>query len=192
MNDEPRRPVEPQPAKGSQVVPPEGPHEYVETQSLEGPHAPQEQAHGFDAAAEGDKVTGDIERIVSEVLRYGVLLSFAIVLAGSVWLFLAGNTGYAGLGTIGKGALKTLTFYRGGKHPVFAAPTTPGETIRGVMQGKPYALIALGLLVLIATPVFRVAVSVATFLWEGDRLYGLITAYVLLVLIISFVAGKGG
>lgn len=167
---------------------------YVETQPLLGPPAPGEHAHGFPAAEEGDKAIADMEEVVSNALRYGVLTSFVILLLGSIWLFLRGHTGYADMNTIGKGALKTLTAYhaKGSSGPFLRTPTTPGETLRGVLLGKPYAVISLGLLLLIATPVLRVAVSVFTFLWEGDRLYAVITTYVLLILIVSFLIGKGG
>lgn len=163
----------------------------VETQSLEGPHAPEEYAIGFPAEAEGDRAVAEMEALVSQVLRYGVLLSFAIVFAGAAWLFISRHTGYATLSTAGAGALTALTRYRGG-HTILLAPTSPTATVQGALAGKAYAIVMLGLLVLIATPVLRVAVSVITFLREGDRLYALITAYVLGVLIVSFLIGKGG
>ncbi len=138
-----------------------------------------------------DKAITDMEGIVATVLRYGVLLSFAIVLLGSIWLFASGRTGYAGLRTTGENALHALTQYRG-DHDIATMPTTPGEVFVGAAHGRPYAIIILGLLVLIATPVLRVAVSVVTFAWERDRLYTIITAYVLAILIVSFIIGKGG
>jgi uncharacterized membrane protein len=141
---------------------------------------------------DNERNLAQMEDIVSNVLRYGVLLSFAIILVGSVWLFLAGQTGYAGLHTSGKDAVAQLIDYRHGIHRPLALPQTPGEVFAGVGQAKPYAVIALGLLVLIATPVLRVAASVLTFLWERDLLYAFITAYVLTVLIVSFFLGKGG
>lgn len=133
-----------------------------------------------------------MEEIVSNVLRYGVLISFAIILIGSVWLFFGGQTGYAGLHVTGNDAVAQLINYRRGIHRPLALPNTPGEVLAGLAHAKPYAVIAFGLLVLIATPVLRVAASVVTFLWECDLLYAAITAYVLAVLIISFFLGKGG
>jgi uncharacterized membrane protein len=47
-------------------------------------------------------------------------------------------------------------------------------------RGRP--LIMAGLLVLIATPVARVGASLVAFLQQGDRIYALMTAFVLLVL----------
>jgi uncharacterized membrane protein len=50
---------------------------------------------------------------------------------------------------------------------------------------EPLAVSQLGLLVLLATPVARVAASVFGFLVEGDRLYTAITSAVLAVLLAS-------
>ncbi len=50
---------------------------------------------------------------------------------------------------------------------------------------RPQAIIALGLLLLIATPVLRVAVSVVTFALEKDRKYVVITLIVLAILLFS-------
>lgn len=50
---------------------------------------------------------------------------------------------------------------------------------------EPLAITQLGLLVLLATPVARVAASVVGFALEGDRLYTAITAAVLLILLTS-------
>ena len=48
----------------------------------------------------------------------------------------------------------------------------------------------LGLLVLMATPVMRVAVSVLAFIHHRDRTYALITAAVLCLLLLSLVLGR--
>ncbi len=49
-----------------------------------------------------------------------------------------------------------------------------------------------GLLLLVATPVARVALSIVIFIIERDRLYVLITAAVLLILVVAFVTGAAG
>jgi uncharacterized membrane protein len=63
---------------------------------------------------------------------------------------------------------------------------------QGLQMGNPLAVIMAGLLVLLATPVLRVAVSVVAFALEGDLRYVTITFLVLLVLLASFVLGKAG
>jgi uncharacterized membrane protein len=50
---------------------------------------------------------------------------------------------------------------------------------------EPLAITQLGLLVLLATPVARVAASVVGFALESDRLYAALTAAVLLILLTS-------
>lgn len=52
------------------------------------------------------------------------------------------------------------------------------------------AMIQLGLVVLIATPVARVVFSMITFLRERDRLYAMFTAVVLVLLLYSILASK--
>lgn len=170
----------------------EAENQNVPLQSLEGPPSPALESHGVPPEIEGDKAVADMEAVISNALRYGVLTSFFVILAGSLWFFLSGHAGYAGLTTAGKHAATALTTYHGKSNASLHSPTTPGDVISGLRQGKSYALISLGLLLLIATPVLRVAVSVFTFLWDRDRLYAAITTYVLAVLIVSFLIGKGG
>jgi len=60
----------------------------------------------------------------------------------------------------------------------------------GVRALRGRAIVILGLLLLIATPVVRVAVSIFAFIYQGDRIFTLITAVVLCLLLLSFVLGK--
>lgn len=71
-----------------------------------------------------------------------------------------------------------------------AAPSSDGVTAFGSMMAnlaalRPVGLAQLGLVVLLATPVVRVAASVVAFAMEGDRLYAAITLVVLLILLTS-------
>ena len=126
------------------------------------------------------------EEIIGWILRVGVAASAVCVLLGVVVLFITGDTGYGG--TIS--SLSHLTRYTSGAQGRF--PTAPGDVISGLAQFKPYAIIALGLLLLILTPVIRVAASIVIFLLERDYAYVVITAFVLLILIVSFLLGKAG
>ena len=66
------------------------------------------------------------------------------------------------------------------------APTTDfGGLISRLGILEPLAIVQLGLLALLATPVVRVAASVVAFASEGDRLYTAITAIVLAILLAS-------
>ncbi len=59
------------------------------------------------------------------------------------------------------------------------------RTLPALLELRPFAIAQLGLLVLLATPVLRVAASVVAFALEGDRLYATISGLVLAVLLTS-------
>jgi uncharacterized membrane protein len=112
--------------------------------------------------------------VIGIVLRYGVIASFAIVALGSAFLFLEGQTGYSRLGTA---------------EDLFGAQNGfligLGPLVQGVASAKPYAIIDLGLVVLLATPVARVVISVFLFAEEKRYIFVAITATVLAILMLS-------
>jgi uncharacterized membrane protein len=110
----------------------------------------------------------EMEIVISNFLRIGVVLSAIVVFIGLLMFLVTGNSGYTG------------DYF----------PTTPSEIMRGSILLKPYAIILLGLIILILTPVFRVGVSILVFIKEKDFLYVKITSVVFIILIISFVLGK--
>lgn len=121
----------------------------------------------------------DFNSIIGNLLRFGVIISSTIILVGCLLLFAENNTGYYALTTAEE------LFVRHNKFLVGFVPL-----IQGIIAGKPFAIIDLGLIVLLATPILRVAVSI--FLFAAERRYILvgITAAVLVILIIStFVLG---
>ena len=126
------------------------------------------------AETDRDKLIRQAEIIISNVLRGGVLLSAFIILVGVV-MFYARYLPNGG---------RTIS-----DHPF---PHSVAAVISGLTTGSPLAVIALGLLVLLLTPVMRVAVSIVAFAIEGDHLYTVITSIVLAILIISFLLGKAG
>lgn len=126
-----------------------------------------------------------VELFIARLLRWGVILSFVIVGIGIVAVVLTGGTGYH---QIQLDDLASIVAY----HPRPDFPTTFREVLSGVLAFKPYAIISLGLLVLIAIPVMRVAVSVIAFALERDWLYVAITGFVLVILLLSFAIGEGG
>lgn len=121
----------------------------------------------------------DFNAVIGLVLRYGVIISFAVVGVGSILLFAEGQTGYYPLG----GAEQLVSMNN--RLLIGLAPL-----IQGVASAKPYAIIDLGLLILLATPVARVFVSIFLFLKEGRYIFVLITVTVLALLLFSmFVLG---
>jgi uncharacterized membrane protein len=114
-----------------------------------------------------------VERSISILLRSGVLLAASVVLLGGI-LYL-----------VRPGSVRPdYHVFRG--EPVELR--RPDLVIRGAFAGHPDAIIQFGLLLLILTPVARVAFSVAAFATEHDRMYVLITIIVLAVLLYSLLA----
>ncbi len=116
----------------------------------------------------------DFKAVIGLVLRYGVIASFAIVALGSTLLFLEGRTGYNQLGTAEE-------LFRA--HNSF--PIGPLPLVQGLASAKPYAIIELGLIVLLATPVARVVISIFLFAEEKRYIFVAITASVLAILVLS-------
>ncbi|HEY7026808.1 MAG TPA: DUF1634 domain-containing protein [Gemmatimonadales bacterium] len=120
----------------------------------------------------------NVERAISNVLRIGVLASIGLILVGILVTF-AHHPSYL----VTPGDLDRLT------HPGAAVPRTVGDVLRDAAALQGHAIVALGLLVLIATPLARVLVSIFAFRAERDRTYVLITSLVLLLLLLSFALG---
>jgi uncharacterized membrane protein len=134
-------------------------------------------------------VSGEVLRIelfIAGLLRAGVLLSFFIVLAGIVAVVATGQSGYQ---QIRLDDLGSIVAYHD-RSPAF--PNSLSDVIGGLLSFKPYAIISLGLLVLIATPIMRVAVSIIAFARERDWMYVVITSFVLAMLILSLAIGEAG
>ncbi len=72
-----------------------------------------------------------------------------------------------------------------------ALPSSVSAAVRGALRGDGLSLIAVGLLVLMATPIVRVAVLGVSWFQEGDRRYATIAAAVLAILAVSVALGVG-
>jgi len=134
--------------------------------------APAHQPHPFKPQPWRDR---RIEVILGNLLRTGVLISAAVVLSGAC-VYLSRHA------------------HEPADYRVFHGEPSEYRTIPGVMQsvtnGRGRGLIQLGLLLLIATPIARVAFSVAGFAIERDRLYVAFTLIVLAILLYSLL-GSG-
>jgi len=111
-----------------------------------------------------------LEILIGNLLRAGVLLAAAVVFAGGVF-YLAQNH-----------AAK-VDFHSFTEES--ASLRTVGGIFRSAAHLRSRGLIQLGLLLLIATPVARVAFAVIGFHLERDRLYTVVSLIVLAVLTIS-------
>ncbi len=123
------------------------------------------------------KLTPVIEFGVSLILQIGVTISVATILLGVILLLVQQ---YSLLGSV---PYQTFT----APHDVFAHSL--GSLVASVAAGQGLGIIELGVLLLIVTPISRVATSFVLFLHKRDVPMALVTAFVLLVLIGSFYLG---
>jgi uncharacterized membrane protein len=70
--------------------------------------------------------------------------------------------------------------------------SSPMGVLEGAIHFKGQAIIQLGIVLLIATPVLRVVFSAIGFILERDRLYTFISLLVLLIIIMSAITGHAG
>jgi uncharacterized membrane protein len=103
-------------------------------------------------------------------LRAGVLLAAATVFAGGVLYLLQHHADPANYHTFAEGALNTRSV---------------SGIVISAAHGQSEAIIELGLLLLVLTPIVRVAVALVGFLLERDRLYAVVSLIVLLILAFS-------
>ncbi len=119
----------------------------------------------------------DMQVIIGWILRAGVILSMGIVFIGGVlFVYRHGHS---------------IPDYRVFKGVPYFLRSNDG-IIQGILSGKGQAIIQAGIILLIATPVIRVAFSAVGFIIEKDYLYTVITLVVLLILIGSMIYGKAG
>jgi uncharacterized membrane protein len=112
-----------------------------------------------------------MELWISHVLRWGVLLSAAVILAGAaIFLFR------------GPAAGDPRSFYDL-VHGHYMDRSSLSDTLSGVKRHQGLAVVDLGLMLLILTPVVRVGMTFVLFLAQKDWAFVAITAVVLAVLI---------
>jgi uncharacterized membrane protein len=120
----------------------------------------------------------DMNAVISNLLKYGVVASTILVAGGVALLILETPQSFPG-------SVQQLVSTN------YDKPTLDVSTLfGGVVAANPVYLIELGLIVLLATPVARVAASVVMFAAEKDKLYVAVTLFVLIVLLFGlFVVG---
>lgn len=119
----------------------------------------------------------NMEVIIGNLLRGGVMTAMGIVLVGGIiYLFRHGNQ------------LPQYGSFRGEPENF----RTLGGIFSSVLHGRGRGVIQLGILVLIATPISRVAFSIIGYLLEKDYLYVAITFVVLCIIIGSLLSGVAG
>ncbi|USS93035.1 DUF1634 domain-containing protein [Fructilactobacillus ixorae] len=108
-----------------------------------------------------------VEMTIGTILRWGVIVAATIMIVGLLFYLVDGSLGVA------------TNYHVQNFH----------QLLQGLMAGKPYAIMMVGIFALILTPGLRVVVSIYSFYREHDRLYVIITSLVLLILLTSFVLG---
>ncbi|KRK81094.1 DUF1634 domain-containing protein [Companilactobacillus nodensis] len=110
--------------------------------------------------------TRQVELVIGKILRIGVITSAIVVMIGIIMYFINGGGGYTD-----------------------GFPKRFADIFAGIAAGKSYAVIMLGIFLLILTPVLRVVVSIYAFYKEHDNLYVIITTVVLIILIFAMLMG---
>jgi uncharacterized membrane protein len=112
-----------------------------------------------------------VEVAMGHLLRFGVLLSAAVTAIGGAVYLARHHNEEVNYKTFGEGTPEELR--------------SPRQVVALAAEGHGRALIQLGLLLLIATPVARVAFSALAFARQRDYLYVAMTLFVFIVLMFS-------
>jgi uncharacterized membrane protein len=116
-----------------------------------------------------------VEQLVGRLLQIGVLISALVTLIGGAML-LARHGHEVPLYSPFRGEPEGLSTLTG--------------IVRGAMAMDARSIIQFGLVMLIATPVLRVAFTLVAFAMQRDRKYVFITAIVLTLLLYGLVFGR--
>jgi uncharacterized membrane protein len=113
----------------------------------------------------------DLERVIGNLLRFGVLSSSLVVLAGGIVYLIRHGAQFPQYHEF-KGEPEKMR--------------KPGLMWDAIWRGEGRPLIQLGLMILIATPIARILFSFVGYLLEKDYLYAVLTVIVLLVILLNF------
>jgi uncharacterized membrane protein len=116
-----------------------------------------------------------VEQLIGRLLQFGVLLAAVVVLAGAILLLAQHGGGRVSYGE-----------FRGEPE----ALRSLGGIVRGVFTGDSIAIVQFGLLLLILTPVARVALTLVAFLLQRDRTFVVVTTIVLALLLYGLLLGR--
>jgi uncharacterized membrane protein len=118
-----------------------------------------------------------VDQLLGNLLRIGVIIATIVAAIGGV-LYLAQHG-----------------FEQADYHVFRGEPAElrrVGGIVRGAIGLHARAVVQLGLVLLIATPVARVAMSLVAFALQRDRVYIVVTSIVLALLIFSLTGGISG
>ncbi|MGI8505141.1 MAG: DUF1634 domain-containing protein [Hassallia sp.] len=136
-----------------------------------------ERAHKITSDIDSNNITKtsseqQLENLLSNLLKYGVLIASAVVLLGG-FLYL-----------IRHGAEPAeYQFFRGTPSEF----RSPSGVVEAIFSGSSRGIIQLGLLLLIATPIVRVIVSLLAFIRQRNFIYIIVNLFVLVALTYSLI-----
>lgn len=121
----------------------------------------------------------DIQQLIGNTLRWGVILACLLASIGGIYYLLQHglDTGpdYHHFDIVSAAAQSNITTFNG--------------LWQGILHGDAASCIQVGVIVLILTPVARVALSLFDFIVEQDWLYVAITALVLGIIVSNSLGG---
>lgn len=113
----------------------------------------------------------DFQTIVGNLLRYGVWISLSVAFIGGI-VYLMGH----------HSDIENYSVFHENDRNIFEVISA---IYNGVIQGNGESIIFFGIILLFLTPVFRVLLSLFSFILEKDYLYVVITLIVILIILIS-------
>lgn len=117
----------------------------------------------------------DFQNIIGNLLRYGVWTSLSVAfIGGIIYLIHHGNE------------IENYSIFKENDKNIFEVITS---ICNGVIEGRGDSIIFFGIILLFLTPIFRVLLSLFSFLLEKDYLYVLITTIVIGIIILSISFG---
>ena len=117
----------------------------------------------------------NVEQLIGRLLQIGVVVAAAVTIVGGVLLLAQHGSD-----------IPNYSVFHGGPNYV----TSLGGIARGVLDLRSESIVQLGLVLLIATPVARVACTLVAFILQRDRTYVVITTIVLVILLYGLVFGR--
>lgn len=124
-----------------------------------------------------DRVTlsdHDVEQLIGRLLQIGVAAAAIVTIFGGILLLMQHGA-----------ATPTYSVFHG--QPAYL--TSLGGIVRGVREFRSEAIVQLGIVLLIATPVARVALTLIAFMLQRDRVYVIVTTIVLALLAYGLIFG---
>ena len=111
----------------------------------------------------------DLDRLIGRLLTIGTYTSVLLIAIGTVLMFESRIDPLAG-----------------------GPPFEPGLIVDDITHGRPVGYMWLGMLVLLATPILRVIVSLFGFATRGERTMAIVAVLILVVIAASIALGNSG